>query len=151
MFNIHQENKRISTLILWLGLIVVAIIIFLLGESFGYHKAEFSEHVGDNYNRIFEGHPPAGGGGPLPFPRDNMFTDAHGAYGTIVKVALPDIVIENTDGVEKTVVVGSDTMIKQFRNDAASTTLSLGQTVTVLGTPDAQGNIDAALIRIIPK
>jgi hypothetical protein len=142
------RTKTLTTVIVWLGLVIIALVIFLAGESFGYRRAEFSYRFGDSYDRIFDGQ--QGPKGPLPFPGDNMFTDAHGAYGTVVKVSLPNIIIANNDGVEKTVIVASSSMVKQFRNTVTAQNIAVGDTVTVLGSPNATGDIVATLIRIVP-
>ena len=151
--NFFESSSRIqliTRIICAIGIIAAIIVVFLAGESFGYRRAEFSYNFGENYNRMFEGRgmKPVG---PLPFPQDNMFTNVHGAYGTIVKVALPTIVIAGDDGIEKTVIINNNSIIKEFRNSISSTTIRVGDMITVLGSPNENGQILATLIRIIPQ
>ena len=146
-FTKDSSSDKITRIIIVLGIFVIAIVIFLTGESFGYHRAQFSYRFGENYNRIFEGRR---GGMMGQFPMDNMFTNTNGGAGTVVKVALPKIVISTNDGIEKTIVLNNKTTIRQFRNSIASSSVKVGDMIVVLGSPDQNDNIVAGLIRIVP-
>ncbi len=74
----------------------------------------------------------------------------HGAVGKIVKVSLPSIVIEGPDNIEKEVIINESTLIRSSGPDATSTDLKMDDFVTILGTPNEDGQIQAKLIRVLP-
>jgi hypothetical protein len=128
-------------------LIVLAVVagiflVFAFGVAAGYRAAQFSGRFGDAYERNFIGH-----SGPGEFFRADA---GHGTAGRIVSVALPNVVVEGRDGVEKTVVVASDTQIRRFDTSATSTDLAVDDFIVVLGEPGENGDVAAKLIRILP-
>ncbi len=147
------ESPLIRTVISKILIVIVGVIIvaciFLVGETVGYHKVETSYRFGENYNRIFEGQ--QGMHNIFLMPIDNMFSGTHGAFGKIVKITLPQVVIVGQDGLEKIIVLNDDSIIKEFRGDVSSSSLSVGDTITVLGSPDDTGQITAKLIRVVPS
>jgi len=142
-------SSALSKVIFIIGACVAVVIIFFAGETVGFEKAEFSYHFGENYNRMF------GGRDDVvmqpPFVGDNFFLSTSGGAGKIVKIALPKIAIEDASGVEKIIVVDSDTIVKQMRYTVDADTLKIGDTIVVLGSPDQNGEIDAKLIRLMPE
>lgn len=133
-------------MIMILGVLFVALLVFWAGTAVGYKQAAFSYHWNDNYSRQF-----GGPRSPLGFQSDSDEPmSAHGAFGTIIGVKLPEIVVKGGGDVEKTVTVNGATVIRRFHDAASTTDLSNGQTVVVIGEPDSQGNINASLIRIVP-
>lgn len=144
------QSNAFRTAIVGLGTTLVAALIFFAGVKVGYYKAAFSYRLGDNYHRMFgqrEGrmHGISLGG----FMREE-FTEAHGVAGKIVSVDLPTFMVAGRDGIEKTVFVRGDTLIKKFRDTATSTDLLVGNEVVILGTPNENSEIEAKLIRIMP-
>lgn len=141
------KNGR-NILIAALGLVLI-LLVFRLGEVVGFHKARFSFNASEGYYRVFQGNMP---GGPRP-SMGFQFQDlpgGHGATGRIVDVSLPTFVVASPDNVEKTVFIGTSTMIRRFREVATSGAIRSDDFVTVLGTPDQSGFIQAKLIRIVP-
>ncbi len=178
----RAEIKKMSAVrIAWiLGGVAVALLIFQVGLSLGYHKAEYSGRLGDGYYRMFQGGPTehvstrcmrgaegtrcstvttSGGPGKGAFMggvdamRDMMkpqYLEAHGAAGEVLRITLPDMVIEQNDGTEKVVTVGDDTIVRKFRSTIKATDITEGSFVVVVGAPDTTGRIAAKLIRIMP-
>lgn len=147
----HSSKKVRMTLIILAALIVV-LVIFRAGVSVGYHKATFSSKLGENYYYRAFGRE----GGPQPFNTRlneldrNDLTSGHGAAGKIVKISLPTFVVSSPDNIEKVVLISGATEIRRFRDMASSSDLKVDQGVIVLGAPNAEGQIEAHLIRLIP-
>jgi len=131
-----------------LGILLIALIIFWAGVAIGYNKAIFSYRWHSHYAEQF-----AGNQSPFAIPNDHdadNMPNPHGAFGTIISAHLPLIIIKGPIEAEKTVIITATTVIRDIHNDAASTTLTEGQGVVVIGSPDEQGRIVASFIRILP-
>ena len=141
------KSQSVSRLIAILGVLLVALLIFWAGTAVGSREARFSRDWENNYLGQF-------GGPGSPFVpqggRDDSFMSAHGAFGQIVGVRLPEMVVKGAAESEKTVIVSGATAIRRGRAFATSTDLVPGETVIVIGEPDAKGDIQASLIRILP-
>jgi hypothetical protein len=132
-----------------LGFICIALIIFWAGMAVGYRKAMFSYHWHSNYAEQF-----AQNGSMLDLPTDNdsdNMPNPHGAFGMIVSVQLPTMIIKGPVEAEKTIVISTSTLIRDIHDQTASTSLSAGQNVVVIGEPDEQGRIIASFVRILPN
>lgn len=141
-----QQSKKVHGIFIGVLAVIGVLAIFQAGVFVGYHKASFSYGLGEGYYRTFEGRGP---GGMFGLPPRNL-PGGDSAVGTIVRVALPTVVIASPDAIEKSITITSDTRIRQFREEVASTSLSVGDEVLVLGSPTKEGTIDAQLIRIMP-
>lgn len=125
-----------------------AFLIFWAGTAVGYRKAMFSYRWHSNYAEQF-----AGDRSPLALPMDgdgDIMPNPHGAFGVIVSESLPTLIIKGPHEAEKTIVVTPETTIKNIHDDAASSSLAVGQGVVTIGAPDEQGRIVASFIRILP-
>ena len=139
-----------------LAIVLAVILIFQAGVMVGYLKASFSYKWGDNYFRAFGGGQermrekmpqPLNG---VPMPRGG-FSDAHGVAGKIIKIILPTLVVQGLDSVEKIILVKEDTSIMKFRNSIKASELKVDDFITVIGSPDANSQIEAKLIRMMPS
>lgn len=142
------QSKFFKGVICTLTILIAVLIIFQAGRFVGFHQAGFSYRMGDNYYRAFEG--PRQGremGGGIPY--GNM-PGGHGAVGKIVKINLPTIIISTPDNLEKTILLGKDTLIRRFRDNASSSDLKVGEMAVVLGEPNQESVIEAKLIRLLP-
>lgn len=141
-----SESKNFRTVLLIIIIVVLALLIFQAGQAVGYRKAMFSNHLGENYYRAF---------GPRNIDmygmmgRDGM-PGGHGAVGKIVKVNLPSVVIEGPDNIEKEIIIEGQTLIRNADQAGTSTDLKTDDFVTVIGTPNENGQIQAKLIRVLP-
>ena len=71
----------------------------------------------------------------------------HGAIGTVQGIANQTISIQLRDGSSQMVVVNKDTRIEKNRKAITTADLELNDQITVLGSPDQQGQIIARWIR----
>jgi len=149
--NIKEYIKSESFRGILIGLVmaIVALVIFQAGIAIGERKASFAHRFGDNFERNFRD--PRGGGflNMRGGPGGDM-PGGHGAVGEIVSIALPTVVVAGPDNLEKTVVIGKDTLIRQFQYEATETQLEEGDFIVVLGNPNEEGQIEARLIRVVP-
>lgn len=155
------QSKHFKIVVGALGTLFVALLIFQAGIFVGYHKAAFSYGYGDNYYRMFgERHEKGGAtrfdgmmgtGGMMGRGGWNEdFTEAHGVIGKIVKIELPNIIVEGTDAIEKIILVTPDTTIRQFRDNIAADKLQVGNIVMIIGSPNAASQIEAKYVRLMP-
>ncbi len=151
-----SESGKIKIKIVLATIIALAVLsaIFQAGIFVGFHKASFLFSSGDNFykaygnrnDRLTNGARMMGGG----FFRDE-FSGGHGAIGKILKVSLPTIVVLGPDNIEKIVLINENTDIRQQREVSTSSKLMVDQLISVLGTPNDQGQIVAKFIRIVPS
>lgn len=146
--NLSGSSKLVRRSVAGLVALLLALIIFWAGTAVGYRKAMFSYRWHSHYAEQF-----AGDRSPLALFHDgdaDNTPNPHGAFGMIASVQLPLIVIKGPAEAEKTIVVTSETVVRDEHDPAASTTLAAGQGVVVIGRPDDQGRVVASFIRIIP-
>ena len=139
-------NKPLRLGIYIIGTLFVLSLAFESGTFVGYHKAGFSRDWGDRYERNFGMMRPDSIKGMM----GGRFPTAHGATGKVLTVSLPTFTIEDNDGTEKVIVTSSSTIIKSGRDNVLPTAISTDNLVVVLGEPNADGEIDAKLIRVMP-
>ena len=122
--------------------------MFWAGTAVGYRQAQFSFHWNENYARQFDG--PSSPLMIFSHESQEAAQNSHGAFGEVLAVRLPIIVVKGGDEPEKEVVIGSSTIVRSFRNATSSASLAVGDQVVVIGRPNDNGQIEASLIRIIP-
>jgi hypothetical protein len=142
-----SKKDRLKWLILGLCGLIVILFILGLGIFIGATKARFSYRWAENYHKNFGG--PRGGfmAGFPGFP-ERDFIEGHGTFGEIIKINDSDLVIKGRDDVEKVILITKDTVIKKGRKTIKKEDLKVGNAVTVIGTPDKEGRIEAELIRV---
>jgi hypothetical protein len=140
------KNSKVKWTICILGCLVVALIIFQAGMFVGFKKAGFSFRTGEQYFRQMGGRPDD------QFMGMNIgdFTNSHGAIGKILTIKLPAIIVSDRDNVEKTIIVSTSTDIRQMKNKITAQDLKINDFITVIGEPNANAEIDAKLIRVMP-
>jgi hypothetical protein len=119
--------------------------VFSVGAAVGYHRARLSYKWSENYQKNFAG------------PRSGFFTDFKGGdfvenyatFGRVIKVALPDIVIQGRDNFEKVIIVGNDTSIAMMRQTIQPADIKVNDAIIVIGEPNNQGEIEAKFIRVM--
>lgn len=147
---IHEKlkSKNFRRVLVAVGSLILALVIFQVGMFVGYQKASFSYGWGDNYRQTFGGHDSFGMMRGLPPPDD--FPSANGAIGKIIKINLPTFVVIGPDNVEKVVLVSNDTLIREFRSEIQATNLKVNDEVVAIGSPNSSSQIEAKLIRVLP-
>ena len=141
----YTKSETFKKVLFAVGGAAAVIIIFQAGMFVGFHKAALSYRMGDNFYRVY-GNGPDGPG--MPFFNEE-FSEAHGATGKVISVALPLFVVDD-HGTEKTIVIDDDTTIRRLRGDTSSTTLMAGDFVVIIGEPNDKAQVEARLIRILP-
>jgi hypothetical protein len=137
-----SQSRKITIGLVALGVFVLLCAAFSVGEHIGYHKAAFTFQNSNNFYRTYG--PP---GGNMP---PGGFSDDHGTAGKVVSVTLPTITIEDRDNTEKTVLINSQTIIRRFRDTITAQDIAAGDYVVAIGEPNAQSQVVANLIRILP-
>ena len=102
---------------------------------------------GDNYYHNFAGPRPGILGELAP---DHEFMEAHGTFGTVIKVDSADIIVSDQNGGEKLITVSTSTIMKDQQNSITLSDLKPNDSVVIIGEPDASGTISAKLIRVLP-
>lgn len=139
------QSKTFRGILIGVGIVLAALLIFQAGVFVGYRKASFSYRWGENYHRNFGG--PRGGF--LRGPADNDFANPHGAFGKIIKLDLPLVTVQSQDA-EKVVLITASTVIRRFRDTIQPADLKVDDSVVIVGSPNSAGQIEAKLIRILP-
>lgn len=146
------ESKVLVRILYIIGIVIIATLIFSAGVTVGFHKASFGRAWGEHYNENFGmGHRNSR---IMGIDKDGVmdyFPNAHGATGKIIKIELPSIIVEDKDNTEKVILIKEDTKIQKTREEIARTDLKLDDFVIIIGTPDAQGQIEAKFIRVLPS
>lgn len=157
------RSKLFKRSLLVLGIIILALVIFQAGLFVGYRKAAFAYGWGDNYYRVFgerknkgdkdRGFPGFMMGGRMGDRRGFLggdFSNSHGVIGSIVKIDLPTLVIAGSDKVEKIIVLKDSSVINRWRETIKAADLKVGDVIMVVGSPNAQSQIEAGLVRVMP-
>jgi len=144
----YIKSQAFKGVLVGIFIAIVSLVIFQLGVVVGGHKASFACRFGDNFERNFKD--PKGKFMQRSIPGGNNIPGGHGAAGKVISIALPLMVVSSPDNLEKTVVIGSDTQVREFRNSISVDSLKVGDFVIVLGNPNKEGQVDAKLIRLAP-
>ncbi len=141
------QSSRVLKFLLWgIGIVIVLLVTFKAGEFVGSNRAEFSYRWGENYYRSVTG-PKQNLPGDI---RGQDFLMDHGTLGSIIKISSSTLTIKDRDGTEKDVLISSGTTIRSFRNEISASDLKIDDQVTIIGSPNDAGQIDAKLIRVLP-
>ncbi len=141
----YVRSKKFIAVIVGIFGLALLVISFSVGVAVGYHKASFSYAWGEHYDRNFGG-PRHGIFGMHGSP---LFMNAHGIFGTIIKIDNNTLVIKDKDSTEKIVRVNDNTTIKKLRQTISLKDLVIDQRVIVIGEPNDQGQIEAKFIRVL--
>lgn len=142
------QSKTFKCTLWGIGVLLVILISFKAGEFMGVRKASFSYQWGEGYYRSVMGR------GRSMFGRgldEKDFLAGHGVAGPIIKISSSTLTIQDRDGVEKIILLGNETVVRQFHNTISLNMLSAGEVVAVIGSPNTTGQIDAKLIRVLPS
>ena len=143
------KSKNFKTGMMILVSVIILVVVFCVGVFAGLEKARFSYRFSENYYRNFTGRP---GPGPLmPMGMDAEYMNPHGTDGSIIKIDGDTILIKEDEGSEKTIVVRTDTSIKNGQSDVKLSELKSNDNIVVLGSPDSSGQMQAKLIRVVPN
>lgn len=144
-----ELRKRLpeKKVFLWIfGALLVAGLMFHLGLTVGYTKANFSYQWGENYHRNFGG--PRGGF--MHMPGNNDFVKGHGVFGKILTISGETLTISDQRNTEISVLVTDTTVLKRFQATITLMDLKADDIVVIIGEPNTSGQIQAKFIRVMP-
>lgn len=149
--NKQQDDKKINHdvlkwLIVGLAGFGTVVLIFGAGIFVGGAKAKFSYRWAESYHKNFAGPRSGFFGDWQRFPAGD-FIGGHGAFGEIIELNDTGFVIKGRGDVEKIIVTDEDTVIKKGR-ETIENGLQVGDRVTIIGSPNEEGQIEAKLIRV---
>ncbi|MEN9912825.1 MAG: hypothetical protein RLY66_233 [Candidatus Parcubacteria bacterium] len=136
------QSAKTTALIRILIILFVLLVIFWIGITLGWHKADFSYRFSDNYYHS--------SGGDAGTPNPSSLVSSHGAVGKVLSINLPTMIVSDANGIEKSVHISNDTIIRSGRGGIASTTITDNDFIIVIGNPGVNGQITAKLIRVLP-
>ena len=140
------QSKKFQVLTWIVAGLVILLFVFHIGVMVGYRKASFSYRWGESYHRNFGG--PREGFGHNFFEKD--FIDSHGTFGQVIKIDGTSLVVKGRRDAEKVIVVKNDTVIRKGQDNALLADIKINDYIVTVGQPDADGKIEAKLIRIMP-
>lgn len=73
---------------------------------------------------------------------------SHGFLGTVISVSDENISVQSNDGIEQSVQITDQTIIRRNRDKVEITDLKNGERVAIFGQPNNKGQVAAVLIRI---
>jgi hypothetical protein len=138
------QSIQFKRLIILLGGIVAALLIFQLGVFVGFRKANFAFRWGENYHTTFGG-PKNGFLGEFE-GRD--YINGHGVSGNVIKIEGDILVIKSGENVEKKVVADFGTTVRKGRETLKISEIKIDDQIVVIGSPKDDGSILAKLIRV---
>ena len=144
------ESKNFKRFFIGMVIAIAILLIFEAGESVGFHKARFSYRWAENYQQNFGGGMMGRGGmmGIAGGFSGRDYINTHGIFGPIIKIDGNTIIIKDKDNTEKTITVSSKTTIRKGMQNAAINDLKVDDNITVIGSPNDQGQIEAKFIRL---
>ncbi|OGH91913.1 MAG: hypothetical protein A2534_00265 [Candidatus Magasanikbacteria bacterium RIFOXYD2_FULL_39_9] len=143
-------TKIIKVSLIVFGLLIAVMAIFWAGMMTGFRKARFSYQWDKNYNVLFTrgpGHkmPPMGD------VRGREFMDANSAFGLVIGVNSSTLIIKGDDDIEKSIFITNQTVIRRGPETIGAGDIKSDDRVVILGVPSSTGQIEARLIRLMPK
>ena len=140
-----SHSKKLNVVLIALGTVAVIFVVFSLGVYVGYRKAIFASGRSENYYRdFFGGAPPGFGPGSAP----GMPGPTHGIVGTVIDIASSSITVRDQDSNEQSVEIMPDTVIRRMGETIEEGGIDIDDSVTVIGQPNAAGQIEARFIRV---
>jgi hypothetical protein len=146
--NFKIKPDILKWIIICLAGFVVVVLIFGAGVKIGTLKARYSYRWAENYQRNFAG---PRGGFLENFRQgfgDRDFINAHGTFGSIIKIDGNTVIVKGKDDVEKTVLLSEKTIITANRKSLKAGDLKVDDQVVIIGSPNERGQIEAKLIRV---
>lgn len=143
-------SKKAHVVLMTLGTAFVLVVVFQAGVQIGYRQASFAFGSGDNYYRMF-GVQERRELRNMLTPMQGRLPASHGALGTIVRIDHPLLVVANKDGTEQTVRLNDSTLVRKNRETLSRDNLREGDFIVVVGAPNAEAEIDARFVRIMPE
>lgn len=146
----EDKNLKSATILKWAIVVLLAfaliIFVFAFGVWIGSSRAQFSFRWAENYHRNFGG-PPGGFFGDFP---DKGFIDDHGVFGLVIKIDSNILTVKGQDDIEKSIVATDKTAVISQGKKLKVSDIKVDDYIVIIGRPNASGQIEASLIRIMP-
>ena len=142
-FSDFSQSHALKVILIGIGILVLLLAGFYVGERIGFRKASFAFQNGNNFYQTY-------GPGHTGILQPKDFSEANGTVGKVLSVTLPTITIEDRDNTEKVVLLSSQTVIRRLRDTLQPSDIKVGDYVVAIGNPNAQSQIAAILIRELP-
>lgn len=148
---LHQHHsKAFKTLIVVLAELILLLGAFALGINVGSHKAGFTYSWEKNYSNNFPA-PTGGNFMVITPPNSEQMLNAHGLDGTILSLSNGSLIIKDEDNTEKTILLDSQTSIRENFQTISPSGLKTGEEIVVLGDPNNNGQVQAKFIRVLDQ
>jgi len=137
----------INKIIIILVAFILLFSVFSLGMFVGERKANFSFRWAEQYHKNFAG--PRNG-----FFQDFMgkdFMESNGTFGKIIQINENSIIVSGRENTEKVILITKNTIIRCQKKDMSISDFKINDEVIIIGEPNQDGQIDAKLIRVMPK
>lgn len=143
-------NSKIAfRVLIGVGLIALIAGTFAAGVSVGERKSRHFSAWTESYGKSFGGPQRDRRGGRPPF--EPMLPGGHGVFGQVLSASSGTMVVQGKDDVEQSVLVTSSTKIRIGRDEGKLEDIQPEMEAAVFGAPNGEGQIEAQLIRIMPK
>jgi hypothetical protein len=149
MFIKTKKPDILKWIIVGLAGFVVVVLVFSAGVFVGGMKARFSYRWAESYHKNFGG--PRGGffSNWRGFSGQD-FIEGHGAFGEIIELGDSSFVIKGRGDIEKIIIISEETIVRRGRKTEKDG-LKIGDLVTIIGSFNEEGQIEAKLIRAFDK
>ena len=146
MFIKTKKPDILKWIIIGLAGFVIIILVFSAGMFVGGMKARFSYRWAESYHKNFGGPRSGFFNNWRSFPgRD--FIEGHGAFGEIIELKDDGFVIKGRGDIEKVIIISEETIVRRGR-ETEKDGLRIGEHVTIIGSFNEEGQIEAKLIRV---
>jgi len=140
------KAPKTKTLLWTLCAILAVLVVFGLGVAVGYRRALFASDFGESYYRVLYGEP--FGKAAIGFTMGPGPATMHGVTGQVIDVSSATISVEDPQGDEQLVAIASGTPIREMDSFIVPGDIEVGDMVTVIGSPDNEGQVEARFIRV---
>lgn len=137
-------RKPLTPLIIALLAIAALLGAFQVGMMVGFRKATYAFRWGDRYHQMFAGPQ----NGFLDDFRGKGYMDAHGLFGSVMKVDQDVMLLRDKDDQEKMVLSTPDTLVRRGMDRMPFQQIPVNARVVVIGEPDPMGRVMARFIRL---
>lgn len=141
------QSKSFKWILVGIAGLAVLLLVFKAGMVVGGYKAEFTGHWSENYNRNFAG---PSRGFPMMGLGDQNFIESNGTVGQVIRITGSTIIVKGQDNIEKSLIVSGDTVIRRMNEVIKVADLKVNDFVVTIGEPNANGQIQAKFIRVMP-
>lgn len=144
-----QNPDVLKWFIIGLAGFIVVVLIFAAGVKVGTLKAKYSYRWAESYHKNFAGPRDGFLGDWRRFPAGD-FIGGHGAFGEIIELNDTGFVVKGRSDIEKIIITTDDTVVKKGR-ETVEDGFKVGDRVTIIGSPNEKGQIEAKLIRVFSE